>query len=115
METKHTKGKWKYTKAAYSPYLQFNIETVDQSHSNTFIGECGGGNQPGLEIEANAKLIAAAPELLEALKLVYNLIDKRVLIRDISKDGDYSYFIKQSLEITKTVNLINDAIKKATE
>ncbi len=58
---KFTKGEWSYrptvTKDGYY------IETVDQSHQNTFIGEIGGGLQSKTEIKANAKLVAAAPEM----------------------------------------------------
>jgi hypothetical protein len=58
------KENWKY-RPAMSKNCWY-IETVDQSHDNSFIGEIGGGLQSPTEIKANAKLVAAAPELLEA-------------------------------------------------
>jgi hypothetical protein len=67
MEFKGTKGKWEYT---YQPIVSngLYIQTIDKNHKNTFIGEVGGGLQSPNEIQANATLIAAAPDLLEALQ-----------------------------------------------
>lgn len=70
---KHTAGPWRFDKIAYSQDLNFHIQTVDMSHKNTFIGEVGGGLQTNHEIEANARLIAAAPELLEALEEIESM------------------------------------------
>lgn len=82
---------------------------------------------------ANAKLIAEAGtvtnecgltprqlleqrnELLSALKELRDLIDIGYLVRDISKDDNYQYFLKQGIAITKALTLTNEAIKKATE
>jgi len=66
MKRKFTKGEWKYRDAIGKNY--YYIETVDQTHQNTFIGEVGGGLQSSAEIKANAKLIAAAPDLFESLE-----------------------------------------------
>lgn len=63
-DEKHTSGEWKYRPDISGN--SFYIETVDQSHNKTFIGEIGGGLQSKTEIEANAKLVSVAPELLEA-------------------------------------------------
>ncbi len=54
-------------------------------------------------------------ELLKALQAVFNLIDKGVLVRDISKDDDYSYFLKQGIEIHNVIVLMNEAIEKAVQ
>lgn len=60
----NTKGPWVYRPAIFAGC--FYIETEDKSHSNTFIGEVGGGLQHKVEVESNARLIAAAPRLLNA-------------------------------------------------
>lgn len=71
MNTKHTPGEWYWTDAY--------PKSSDGERTWSLIGaggygilSCDGvGNSPqGLNNEANARLIAAAPELLEALKLV---------------------------------------------
>lgn len=69
---KGTPGPWVESIASSAGYLTLHIQTVDTSHRNTFIGEIGGGLQSEEQIHANARLIATAPELLEALM---NLID----------------------------------------
>jgi len=61
-----------------------------------------------------AKKVLSNPELLEALKSVFDLIDRNILVRDISKDNDYNYFLKQGIEINNAIILGNKAIKKAT-
>lgn len=63
---KHTPGPWRYSPQVVPSY-GFYIQTEDMSHKNTFIGDVGGGLQQPQEIEANAKLIAAAPELMDML------------------------------------------------
>jgi hypothetical protein len=63
----HTKGPWvEVTTAAFKPddYEGLNIESPTE---NTVICELAGG-LPLSEIEANARLIATAPELLIACK-----------------------------------------------
>lgn len=65
-DTKHTPGPWKYS-ADFSEngdrYTDFSIYAGDMN----VIGACGSCGLPTICSEANARLIAAAPELLEAL------------------------------------------------
>ena len=96
METKHTKGEWEIKKT------QGNFSISGKEPVCTILA-----NPPLEQQEANAKLIAAAPELLEALvksnKLIETLRDKLSHIKYgiiISEQ-----FIKDNLA----------AIKKATE
>lgn len=116
MKTKHTPGPWE-------------IETVpiesrggsDTCHKigpfNACIYDDWVPREKGISEEennANAKLIAAAPELLEALNDFYTLIDSGDLVRDISKDNDFTYFTRQGIRITNAIVSMNEAIKKAT-
>lgn len=95
METKHTKGKWEITP---------NKLVIVKSGTLDIISDCDTTDVETsltkLEMEANAKLIAAAPELLDALILMseYYIHDKSI------DDGEY-------IEMEQKV--IN-AIKKAT-
>lgn len=63
--TKHTPGPWHTGTTAntkYSIYERFG-QQIAESFAGVFIG-----NTPSAAREANARLIAAAPELLEALE-----------------------------------------------
>jgi len=112
---KNTKGEWVIEKETNG-----NLWIVVDKNPNPIAQICCSGDNnnvisPTNEEKANAKLIAAAPELLEALQTAFNLIYKGILIRDISKDDDYNYFLKQGIEINNAIVLMNEAIKKATE
>lgn len=62
--SKHTPGPWKQAADNKGLILDSQNKTIAQCFSvNT--------TSPGDEVEANIPLIAAAPELLEALKLLY--------------------------------------------
>lgn len=63
MSTKHTPGPWSISyECEHAKHGQFSIETND-----SFIALVDAGL---IAQQANARLIAAAPELLEALKLL---------------------------------------------
>ena len=75
METKHTKGKW----VIYPESNSFVFPGIEAIHeSGNFSIVCVGNDLEGVqgrnkdEIQANAKLIAAAPDLLEALQELYD-------------------------------------------
>ena len=64
METKHTKGEWKKDIHPFY-YYKDDVRFAIYNETNGTIAACFG--KTGEEAEANAKLIAAAPKLLEAL------------------------------------------------
>lgn len=74
MKKRFTDEDWKYRPAIGENC--YYIETVDQKHQNTFIGEVGGGLQSSIEIEANAKLVAAAPQLFEACERALEILEQ---------------------------------------
>jgi len=74
--TKHTKGPWRWEKSRSLHHLQGPRGSL--------------GISTGKELDANAALIAAAPELLEALK---GLIDCN-LMRNLV--GGYQFQIEQA-------------------
>lgn len=72
------------------------------------------GDKKAFEIQkANGKLLAAAPDLLEALQSVLALIDNGTLVRNISKDSEPDYAVRQLLLIL-AIKQASEAIKKAT-
>ena len=90
MNTKHTPAPWKI-------FRQDEDLIIINESSRPSIADITGGN--GLEEdEANAKLIAAAPELLEALKQ----------IEQFSDCGD------DFIAVCKMKSIATEAIKKAT-
>ena len=69
---KHTKGKWEYSKVAnFSDTLVSFINcgevAIAQTRTNTY-------NSTKEETEANARLIASAPDLLKACEETVNLL-----------------------------------------
>ncbi len=61
---------------------------------------------------ANARLIAAAPDLLEALKLVWSMFDDGRIVRNIANDGHPDWALKM-LNFTRELQTIQTAIAKA--
>lgn len=121
MTTKHTPGPWKY-----SAYLEKRRTSV----GGAYCSECGGytrsdrhfaridmnGHFQAItahdsdpeELRANARLIAAAPELLETLRAVESDIAAMI-------DGMGSGVVKVSPGgIRACLSAIRDAIQKAT-
>ena len=63
-EVKHTPGPWRYESTSGSNYARIFLSANEEDGDN-LRGYCG---------EANARLIAAAPELLEALQHIQRCI-----------------------------------------
>lgn len=125
METKFTKGEWKFTEHQSGD----RTHTVRRIDSNG-VSICIIRTNNQIQAEANAKLIAAAPELLEALieaekfiKEVLPLVRKQMNLRlesdDIKNQSDYNRIADEikalKLEDSILIKKVSNAIKKATE
>ena len=97
---KHTKGPWR---AEIGP-INSLIHTKDKSIACTYTA-----NTTPEEAEANARLIAAAPELLEALIQAHDLLQgvRKYMPKSI-KNRDTFHFENVG------ANVVNAAIRKAT-
>jgi hypothetical protein len=67
-ETKHTPGPW-YQSSAHVPTVHYD-EVADGA--GVLVADCWTSDRAAEERDANARLIAAAPELLEALAEIVN-------------------------------------------
>jgi len=85
MENKHTKGEWEVTQM---------LNVISKENGKMICATQS--NMHSLEIEANAKLIAAAPDLLEAALQIKNEIDTDGLLQ-----GSYEKLLEAIDKATK--------------
>lgn len=103
METKHTNGKW--------TVVDSGGKVISQTSANSYADICILADRPlaiSPEVEANAKLIAAAPEMLIALQKAVEVIERMSDEFSAIANRHASYTVGES-------RIIEGAIKKATE
>lgn len=103
--TKWTPGPWKHYDDSDSVTRRHEIVALGKTVARIYCSE------PEVD-PYNAHLIAAAPELYEALEAVMKLIDDGMLVRNISGDHQSNWAVKQ-LPLVQTLQQVNTALSKA--
>lgn len=103
----HTPGPWKIVDHD-EEYI--TITDVEQMYGICRIEE--DASESRRSMTANARLIAAAPELLEALQGLFELIERGDLVRDITRDDDQNWSMK-ILDFVPRIQKAQLAIAKA--
>ena len=108
-ETRHTPGPWKIMQClpAISEYEgQTETVIVDENGRNVL-------NRLSIfEEAANAKLMASAPELLEALRELFGFVEEWVLVMDTRDDAGHAWSLK-AMRLVMTLQAAQQAIAKA--
>ena len=105
METKFIKGEWKIS--SEGEYLEIIADDTE------FICDLGEEYVAFEEEYANAKLIAAAPDLLEAC--VYLVRLKDLVLPPEPVKGVSEEFMSEFIALNNLIKMADSAIKKATE
>lgn len=109
---KHTPGPWAYTNDLQKVMISIHItgaDLQDDSVDPTIAGIWSNGERSMESMENDAKLIAAAPELLEALKELLSLAQDGYKLH--KSNGCHEEFLQE--DRTRMFNA-REAIKKAT-
>lgn len=101
---KHTPGPWK---AKYT--VDFGVVVAPDGEDVAVIY----GRRDPTAKKSDTRLIAAAPDLLDALKRVDDLLTKGVLIRDITRDAKPDWALEM-MNLVSDLKMIKLAIAKAT-
>lgn len=104
--TSHTPGPWDDA----SNYPEFaSVRIFAGSH---YIATVGNSDDTKAQTEANAHLIAAAPELYEALTAVMAQFDAGYFVRNIESDGQPDWAIKAARSVRTLASAVQ-ALAKA--
>jgi hypothetical protein len=102
-EFKGTKGEWQLIEYHYGQLIGIKVVVDNEDGEETIIHDTDTSGYIDNEQEANAKLIACSPEMLEALIKINDFIDK---------NENVNYWARL---LSREVPNIKELINKATE
>ena len=115
MTTKFTPGPWRLYPAEYPDaggYVEPRVFSILDPDTPKII--CTMAVRDG-DIElANGLMVAAAPEMYEALASLMKMIDDGLLVRDTSHDDESGWALKQ-LPLVRAVQVAQNALAKVVE
>jgi hypothetical protein len=79
--SKHTPGPWQFGTSSEGSFYKKNIAGADGYHVALT------SSRDDSEVDANARLISAAPELLEALRELHTIVNRAIHDGDWVVDG----------------------------
>jgi hypothetical protein len=118
-ETKHTPGPWEVHR---EPAIDYRANSVFGADGKSLVAWCAGGGPrraiEGPEEDANAKLIASAPDMLEALQASREADAADDAMREAHERATAEDWINDptgSLHVRAYVERYNDAVRRAND
>lgn len=87
MNTNHTPGPWHINQIGEILVIRGLTQSAKAGFTEDYYGQIAGVRNDTPDAEANARLIAAAPELLDALRIAQHVIHDQVACVDSKYDN----------------------------
>lgn len=109
MEFKGTKGEWhtSFSEVKKNEHSRKFITIYSQTVANSVIAVAYSKNNIDTEVKANAKIIAAAPEMFEMLKDLTEIVDG--YLREQANNDSYpNYIIERNEKVKQLLTKITE-------
>lgn len=112
--SQHTPGPWKNLLEAGVNYRgEGHITITDKEQTFAICRLEEDSSESPAVMEANARLITAAPSLFNALEGFITLIEEGILVRNTADDNNLQKFLEQGARIANQLAAAKSAIDKA--
>ena len=112
-KTQHTPAPWKI-EVAMPTYDSYNITDLKKQLFLQILDNSDDPDQAKSDAEFIVKAVNNHDQLVKALKEIMDLIDRNILVRDISKD-DQSGWTIDALKLVSVLKQAAQALSNATE
>lgn len=117
-KTKHTPGPWKvingFDENGKGDYFPTVVIAENTRFGDAKIIVNASHDQEADSIMANARLISLAPEMLEALKEAYQIIDQKIYVQ-LMREGKDDDYIQRTINEVPILKTIKSLISKAEQ